>query len=90
MVAMPASVCSIIPTSVKFLSVDVYGSADIYKTLEPVQLSDDREMDTAQEFYFVRSPGRSLVGGDKVKVLIERVANQFWMTIGINKYKKID
>lgn len=71
---------------IKFLSVDVYGSADLHKPMQPV---DRQDADTTHEFYFVRSVDRSLAGQNRVKVLIERVADQLWMTIGINKYKKI-
>lgn len=70
----------------KFLSVDVYGSADLHKPMQPV---DRQDADTTHEFYFVRSVDRSLAGQNRVKVLIERVADKLWMTIGINKYKKI-
>ncbi|MCE7736952.1 MAG: serine hydrolase, partial [Candidatus Heimdallarchaeota archaeon] len=74
---------------IRYLSVDVYGSDELYKPLQPVS-SDGTGMNAAEEFYFVRSVTRSLAGQEKVKVIIERVNGQVWMTIGINKYKKIN
>lgn len=72
---------------IRFLSVDVYGSADLYTPLQPL---DNTDVGTTRQLFFVRPVARSRTGEEKVKVLVEWIANQLWITIGINKYKKIE